>query len=122
MPQTLTPPQEVGRPVPPESAVTGGNRLTLFDDGEALFDRVTDAMRTAKARIWIETFILTPDETGRAALTMAAAGPRRWSRRIRRCSSARANRSRSSWPTSYRTGGCGPHCSPPPRAVWTCGC
>jgi cardiolipin synthase A/B len=63
--------------VPPESAVTDGNHLTLFDDGEALFDHVTDAMRAAKARIWIETFILTPDETGRTALTLMADAARR---------------------------------------------
>jgi cardiolipin synthase A/B len=55
-----------------DGAPTSGNRVTLFDDGEALFARVCEAMRLSRERIWVETFIFTPDETGRATLDLMA--------------------------------------------------
>jgi phosphatidylserine/phosphatidylglycerophosphate/cardiolipin synthase-like enzyme len=61
----------------PAPSATDGNRLTLFDEGEALFEQVAEAMRTARARLWVETFILTPDETGRATLAMMSDAARR---------------------------------------------
>jgi cardiolipin synthase A/B len=54
-----------------------GNRATLFDDGEALFEEKADAIRNARERVWIETFLFTPDKTGRAALELASDAARR---------------------------------------------
>jgi cardiolipin synthase A/B len=63
-----------------EGAIGGssrGNRATLFDDGAALFEEKAAAIRSARERVWIETFLFMPDQTGRAALQLAADAARR---------------------------------------------
>jgi cardiolipin synthase A/B len=49
---------------------TVGNRVRLFDDGTLLFQEKSDAIRSARERVWIETFLFTPDDTGRATLRL----------------------------------------------------
>jgi cardiolipin synthase A/B len=55
-----------------QTSFSQGNRATLFDEGEALFRDLQAAIRSARERVWIETFLFTPDETGRATLELAA--------------------------------------------------
>ncbi|NNF04734.1 MAG: hypothetical protein HKN17_09730, partial [Rhodothermales bacterium] len=45
---------------------TGGNRLHLFADGDEAFAAADEAMRTARRRIWLETYIYEPDDVGNA--------------------------------------------------------
>jgi cardiolipin synthase A/B len=58
-------------------AASTGNGATLYDDGEELFEEMKLAIRAATRRVWIETFLLTPDETGRTAIELAADAARR---------------------------------------------
>ncbi|HEV2130446.1 MAG TPA: hypothetical protein VGR27_05065, partial [Longimicrobiaceae bacterium] len=51
--------------------------MTLFDDGEALFEEKADAIRNARERVWIETFLFTRDKTGPATLDLLADAARR---------------------------------------------
>jgi cardiolipin synthase A/B len=57
--------------------VSTGNVARLYDDGEDLFQEMALAIQAATRRVWIETFLLTPDETGRAAIDLAADAARR---------------------------------------------
>ncbi len=57
--------------------VSDGNRATLFDDGEALFEEKAEAVRNARERVWIETFLFTPDKTGQATLELTSEAARR---------------------------------------------
>jgi cardiolipin synthase A/B len=56
---------------------TSGNRVTFFDDGEKLFEQKALAIRTARERVWIETFLFTPDWVGRATLDLLCDAARR---------------------------------------------
>jgi len=56
---------------------SAGNVAVLYDDGEELFREMTLAIQAATRRVWIETFLLTPDETGREAIDLAASAARR---------------------------------------------
>lgn len=52
-----------------------GNRLTLYTVGDEAFEAAFDAVRTARERVWVETYIFEPDEVGnmlRDALVDAA--------------------------------------------------
>lgn len=44
-----------------------GNLLQLFTDGDEAFEAAFDAMRTARHRVWLETYIFEPDEVGNMA-------------------------------------------------------
>jgi cardiolipin synthase A/B len=48
------------------------NRLAFFDDGEALFEAKKSAIRSAQKRVWIETFMILPDRTGRETIQLLA--------------------------------------------------
>jgi cardiolipin synthase len=55
---------------------SAGNTVRFFTDGDAMFERLWEAMGAAKQRIWCETYILEPDRIGTrtiAALAEAAA-------------------------------------------------
>jgi cardiolipin synthase A/B len=65
LPESHLHPFDIARP---ERGTTDGNRAELFDDGEALFEAKAEAIRAARERVWVETFLFTPDETGRAIL------------------------------------------------------
>jgi cardiolipin synthase A/B len=56
---------------------TGGNRALLFDDGARLLAAVAEAIDGARERVWVETFLFTPDETGRRALQLLTDAARR---------------------------------------------
>jgi cardiolipin synthase len=51
---------------------TEGNRIELFDDGRAGLAAMLDAIRNARLRIHLETYILRSDPTGRAFLDALA--------------------------------------------------
>ncbi|WP_257389277.1 cardiolipin synthase ClsB [Tahibacter caeni] len=49
-----------------------GNEVRLLENGEEFFPRVFEALREARRRVYIETFILLDDEVGRALLQALA--------------------------------------------------
>jgi cardiolipin synthase A/B len=51
---------------------SAGNVVVLYDDGHELFQEIALAIRGATRRVWIETFLLTPDEIGRTVIDLAA--------------------------------------------------
>jgi cardiolipin synthase A/B len=59
------------------SGGTAGNHVRLFDDGALLFQEKSDAISAARERVWIETFLFTPDDTGRATLRLLCDAARR---------------------------------------------
>lgn len=64
----------VGRPVGGSSR---GNRLTLFTDGDAAFRDAYEAIQAARERVWLEMYIMEPDEVGRPAIEALAEAARR---------------------------------------------
>lgn len=48
-------------------ASVAGNRLTLFTDGDEAFEAAYDAIRSARERVWLETYIFEPDVVGNTA-------------------------------------------------------
>lgn len=54
-----------------------GNRLTLYTDGDAAFEAAYEAIRTARERVWLETYIFEPDEVGNMARDALVAAARR---------------------------------------------
>lgn len=68
--------RHTGRPRPiTRYRPVAGNRLRLFTDGDEAFAAAFDAMQSARARIWLETYIFEPDTVGngvRDALVAAA--------------------------------------------------
>lgn len=62
---------QAGMP-PPRS----GNRVDLVFNGEKAFERLMEEIATARESIYIETFILGRDETGRAVIDALAAKAR----------------------------------------------
>ncbi len=56
---------------------TLGNRATLFDDGDELYRETLTRIRSAQRRVWVETFLFTPDETGRSILEAMSDAARR---------------------------------------------
>jgi cardiolipin synthase A/B len=56
---------------------TDGNAATLFDDGARVLAAKSAAIRRATERVWVETFLFTPDDTGRAALDLLCDAARR---------------------------------------------
>jgi cardiolipin synthase A/B len=46
------------------------NRVTFFDDGEALFEAMKAAIEGAQKRVWVETFMMVPDRTGRETIQL----------------------------------------------------
>lgn len=65
-----TPPADVG-------GASEGNRLTLTTDGDEAFEQAYDAICRARERVWLETYIVEPDEVGEAAVEALAAAARR---------------------------------------------
>lgn len=53
------------------------NAVTFFDDGEALFREKAAAIAAARERVWVETFMLAQDRTGREAVGLLADAARR---------------------------------------------
>ncbi len=51
-------------------AVSQGNQLTLFADGDDVYDAMVGAIGRASQRVWLETYIFEPDRVG--ALLSAA--------------------------------------------------
>jgi cardiolipin synthase A/B len=56
---------------------TTGNRVTLFDDGDALSRETLDRIQSAERRVWVETFLFMPDETGRSVIQAMSDAARR---------------------------------------------
>lgn len=54
-----------------------GNRLTLYTDGDEAFAVAYEAIRQATKRVWLEMYILEPDEVGRQAVEALAEAARR---------------------------------------------
>jgi cardiolipin synthase A/B len=54
-----------------------GNRTVLLDDGDALYRETLARIRSAERCVWVETFLFTPDETGRSLLDAMADAARR---------------------------------------------
>ncbi len=48
----------------PLGGASAGNRVTLYDDGDAAFFSIQDALRGAQKNIWLETYIFEPDALG----------------------------------------------------------
>lgn len=46
---------------------SSGNHLTLYTDGDRAFEAAYDAIRTARDRVWLETYIFEPDVVGNMA-------------------------------------------------------
>jgi len=54
-----------------------GNRLTLYTDGDEAFAVAYEAITRAQRRVWLEMYILEPDEVGRLAVEALAEAARR---------------------------------------------
>ena len=54
-----------------------GNRLTLYTDGDEAFAVAYEAIQQAKQRVWLEMYILEPDEVGTQAVEALAEAARR---------------------------------------------
>ena len=63
-------PQDVG-------GASEGNRLTLFTEGDEAFAVAYEAIQQAEQRVWLEMYILEPDEVGRQAVEALAEAARR---------------------------------------------
>ncbi len=63
---------------PPEvGGASEGNRLTLFTDGDEAFAVAYEAIQRAQRRVWLEMYILEPDEVGKQAVEALAEAARR---------------------------------------------
>jgi cardiolipin synthase A/B len=45
-----------------------GNQLTLFFDGDSTYEAMLAAIKSAQRRVWLETYIFTPDRVGKMFL------------------------------------------------------
>lgn len=45
-----------------------GNQLTVFFEGDEAFEAMLSAIRSARQRVWLETYIFEPDRAGQAFL------------------------------------------------------
>lgn len=59
-----------------------GNRLTLYTDGDEAFEAAFEAIRSARERVWLETYIFEPDEIGNMARDALAEAAQRGCRVI----------------------------------------
>ncbi|HUN80496.1 MAG TPA: cardiolipin synthase [Phycisphaerae bacterium] len=55
-----------------ETAVTRGNEVSIYYDGERMFSDLTAALEAARHHIHMEYYIFAPDETGRAIRDLIA--------------------------------------------------
>lgn len=60
------------RLVRPFAGCATGNRLELFESGDAVWNAMWRAMRAARERVWLETYILEPDRVGTRTLAELA--------------------------------------------------
>lgn len=56
---------------------SSGNTITLFVDGDEAFEAAYAAIESAQKRVWLETYILEPDEVGQQAIGALAEAARR---------------------------------------------
>ena len=54
-----------------------GNRLALYTDGDAAFQTAYETIERARQRVWLEMYILEPDEVGRRLVEALVAAARR---------------------------------------------
>jgi cardiolipin synthase len=50
--------------------ITTLNKIKIFHDGKDAFLSMWDSIALAKKRIWVETFILAPDDVGTKTLNL----------------------------------------------------
>ncbi|ARA93856.1 hypothetical protein AWN76_012270 [Rhodothermaceae bacterium RA] len=62
---------------PVVGGTSAGNRLTLITDGNEAFRLAYEAIRQARTRVWLESYIVEPDEVGRPAIAALAEAARR---------------------------------------------
>jgi cardiolipin synthase len=60
------------RQLRPLGGCATGNRVQLFESGDEVWDRMWRAMRAARERVWLETYILEPDRVGTRTLAELA--------------------------------------------------
>ncbi len=61
----------------PVGGASEGNRLTLYTDGDAAFEVAYEAIQHARQRVWLEMYILEPDEVGRRLVEALVEAARR---------------------------------------------
>lgn len=54
----------------PLGGLSSGNRLTLFGDGDAAFLSMWNSIASAQKRVWLETYVLMPDEVGLRTISL----------------------------------------------------
>jgi len=64
-------------PVERESALTGGNEVTLLTGGDELFPAMCDAIGRARHEVWLATYIFHHDGAGRLVADALVAAARR---------------------------------------------
>jgi cardiolipin synthase A/B len=71
LPETPAP-SPASLPAPPVAGrgTTEGNRLQLLVGGEPAYEAMTDAIRSARVRVWLEAFIFMPDKIGQEFLDL----------------------------------------------------
>ena len=52
----------------PLGAVSEGNRIDVYSDGDRAFEAMWDAIAAARSRVWLNTYTLEPDRVGRRTL------------------------------------------------------
>ena len=62
---------------PPVGGASEDNRLTLYTDGDDAFQVAYEAIERATERVWLEMYILEPDEVGRRLVEVLVAAARR---------------------------------------------
>jgi len=50
--------------------ITEANKITIYHEGKSAFEAMWHSITTAKKRVWIETYILDPDEVGRKTIDL----------------------------------------------------
>ena len=68
--------------VPPPVTLSDGTRVQLYKDGEALH-AAYEAIKGAKRRVCLESYIFADDDTGRAFAAPSPSPPIRWRARSR---------------------------------------
>lgn len=72
MPTALPSPLPALGPEPSVGGTSDGNRLTLITDGDEAFRIAYEAIQQARERVWLESYIVEPDEVGRPAIAALA--------------------------------------------------
>lgn len=65
------------RPFLDVGGASEGNRLTLYTDGDEVFQIAYEAIRQARQRVWLEMYILEPDAVGQSLIEAMAEAARR---------------------------------------------